>query len=86
MSSSLGYSKRAWQDARNLALARARHRCQHQRCGATTNLVVHHRDGLGPSGPRATDPANLVVVCRRHHLDEHRAEHDRGDRIWPPER
>jgi 5-methylcytosine-specific restriction endonuclease McrA len=83
-SSSLGYSRAAWQAARAAALQRARHRCQ--RCGSTDQLVVHHRDGRGPMGPRATDPANLIVLCRRHHLDQHRAEHDHPTRVWPPER
>jgi hypothetical protein len=38
------------------------------------------------TGPRATDPANLVVLCQRHHLDQHRHQHDQPARIWPPER
>lgn len=28
---------------------------------------VHHRDGLGPSGPRGHDPSNLAALCQRHH-------------------
>ena len=28
---------------------------------------VHHRDGLGPKGPRGHDPANLQALCHSHH-------------------
>jgi len=64
-----GYYGRRWQQARSLALARARHRCE--RCGARQVLVVHHRDELGMTGPRAYDPRNHLVVCRRCHRLAH---------------
>ncbi len=28
---------------------------------------VDHVDGLGPTGPRGHDPANLRALCHRHH-------------------
>lgn len=28
---------------------------------------VHHRDGLGPNGPRGHDPTNLQALCHAHH-------------------
>jgi hypothetical protein len=33
-------------------------------------LEVHHRDEQ-PTGPRAHDPANLIVYCRGCHSSEH---------------
>jgi 5-methylcytosine-specific restriction enzyme A len=28
---------------------------------------IHHKDGLGPQGPRGFDEANLVPLCHSHH-------------------
>lgn len=28
---------------------------------------VHHRDGLGPTGPKGYDFANLMALCHSHH-------------------
>jgi hypothetical protein len=79
-----GYGQRRWQDARSIALDQARHRCR--RCGRSDRLVVHHRDGLGMDGPRATDVRNLEVICAGCHRREHPdlLVHDRA--VWPPER
>jgi 5-methylcytosine-specific restriction endonuclease McrA len=64
-----GYGQVRWQRARAGALSRARHRCQ--TCGSTTALRVHHLDGQGMTGPRATDPTNLRVLCARCHARRH---------------
>ena len=85
MTSGYGYTRRAWRDARALALAKGRYRCS--RCGRGGNLAVHHLDGKGPLGPRGCDPTNLRVPCRSCHVREHAtaltdARSDR--RRWPP--
>jgi 5-methylcytosine-specific restriction endonuclease McrA len=36
-------------------------------CGATADLEVHHVTPAADGG--ATTPGNLVVLCRRHHLE-----------------
>jgi 5-methylcytosine-specific restriction endonuclease McrA len=82
MTSSLGYSRAAWQRIRRQALARAGNRCQRcQRQPPNVTLVVHHVDR---DGPVAT--TRVVVLCRGCHLSEHRDEHPPGRRVWPPER
>ena len=84
------YSGKQWGKAREQALQRAGHRCQHigplGRCDATTTLVVHHRDG-NASGPRAHRLSNLRVLCRAHHRALHRPELSPAageHRVWPP--
>lgn len=37
-----------------------------ERCGATTNLTVHHRVALKEGGAMI-DLENLVALCRAHH-------------------
>lgn len=39
---------------------------------------VHHRDGLGPRGPRGYDWANLQGLCRSHHAKLTAAEKPAG--------
>ena len=58
--------------------------------GGSDQLVVHHRDGLGMTGPNATGAENLEVLCRRCHRDVHalELEHaaERAGHHWPPQR
>jgi 5-methylcytosine-specific restriction protein A len=64
-----GYGHR-WRE-----LARA-YRTRHPVCerpGCTRpSALVHHRDGLGPRGPRGFDVTNLEAICRPCHTAAHR--------------
>jgi len=40
--------------------------CQYFGCGEPA-VDVHHVDGLGPTGPRGFDWANLKGLCHAHH-------------------
>jgi 5-methylcytosine-specific restriction endonuclease McrA len=64
-----GYGQARWLQARALALRHGGYRCA--TCGATKNLRVHHRDGLGMTGPRATHQPNLIVQCESCHRRAH---------------
>lgn len=59
---------RPWKRLREQALARARYRCEG--CGAAgLPLEVHHVRSLRLGGPELPPLAELVVYCRRCHLD-----------------
>jgi hypothetical protein len=73
------YSAKAWRDVRAQALSRAGHRCEARGCRTTKQLVVHHIDELGLTGPRALDLGNVRVLCRYHHALAHEHQHQ-----WPP--
>lgn len=63
------YASARWQRTRNLAIIRARFTCQ--KCHrAGVDLEAHHRVPLAEGGA-AYEQANIVVVCRRCHLEEH---------------
>lgn len=47
-------------------------------CGRRPTALVHHRDGLGPGGPRGYDTANLIAVCRHCHTQAHRTLANHG--------
>lgn len=64
-----GYGQTRWLTARATALQRARHRCH--MCGSKHSLRVHHIDGRGMTGPRATDLTNLRVLCESCHRKAH---------------
>ena len=42
-----------------------------ERCGRDHAHHVHHRDGLGPTGPNGLEPSNLLAVCRSCHAKLH---------------
>ena len=42
-----------------------------QRCGRSGRLEVHHKVKVSKGGAKY-DPANLEVICRACHFDEHR--------------
>jgi 5-methylcytosine-specific restriction enzyme A len=48
------------------AFLRAHPWCQEPGC-TQRSAETHHRDGLGPSGPRGHDWSNLEALCKRHH-------------------
>lgn len=48
-------------------------------CGATTKLIVHHKDGNGRgSDSPNNDDENLTTLCRACHLEVHRKELQAG--------
>ena len=65
-----GYGAR-WRRTRNAYIAEFPD-CE--RCAAigrrVPGLDVHHRDGLGPTGPRGYDWTNLETLCRSCHRRE----------------
>lgn len=75
---------------REAALRRDGYKCV--RCGNTRQLCVHHKDRRGRNVPPALKNnklENLETICRRCHLNEHRAEQNRagvGKRIWAARR
>ena len=73
------YGRRAWEEARVEAKARARFRCA--RCGATERLEVHHVRPVSAGGA-ALDQANLRVLCRDCHFRTHPGRVERMMRDW----
>ncbi len=65
-------SKRLWRAVRRKVLDARGWRCS--RCGTARRLEVHHRTALVDGGA-AYDPANLVILCRFCHLEEHHPKH-----------
>ena len=59
---------------REAALARDGYRCV--RCFSEKKLTVHHKDrtGRGVDSGHNHDLSNLETLCRRCHIEEHRAE------------
>jgi 5-methylcytosine-specific restriction enzyme A len=47
-------------------------------CGRRPTALVHHRDGLGPHGPRGYDTENLIAICRHCHTQAHRQLANQG--------
>ncbi len=58
-------------DARWAAFAKrflaTRPYCEHESGCSEKAVHVHHRDDLGPRGPRGYDPDNLQPLCHSHH-------------------
>lgn len=71
------YASADWEHARDAALTRDAHLCQHclQQGEITPAVMVHHIIELTPaniSDPSiATDPSNLVSLCDRCHKKVH---------------
>lgn len=71
------YASADWERARDAALTRDAHLCQHclQQGEITPAIMVHHIIELTPaniSDPSiATDPSNLVSLCDRCHKKVH---------------
>jgi 5-methylcytosine-specific restriction enzyme A len=63
-----GYGHR-WADV-SRAYRRKHPTCE--RCHERPSALVHHKDGLGPLGPRGLEWNNLEAVCRRCHTAAHR--------------
>jgi 5-methylcytosine-specific restriction protein A len=63
-----GYTHR-WGDLAR-AYRRAHPTCERPGCTRPAALV-HHKDGLGPLGPRGLDVDNLEALCRRCHSHAH---------------
>lgn len=65
--------ERHYAGMREPVLQRDGYRCL--RCGSSASLVVHHRDrnGRGTAEPN-NDIENLETLCRKCHINEHRAE------------
>lgn len=58
---------------RELALQRDNYQCS--RCGTSEQLTVHHKDGSGRgSDTHNNDLENLVTLCRKCHVEEHRED------------
>lgn len=55
----------AWRKSSRAYLARHR-KCEYPGC-RQPSYETHHRDGLGPTGPRGHDPANFMALCKGHH-------------------
>jgi len=65
--------ERHFNGQRELALSRDNFRCT--RCKQARRLIVHHIDGNGRGSKRPNNKlSNLVTLCRRCHLIEHRHE------------
>lgn len=73
-----GYGQARWLRARAAALSRAGYRCEAPGCSSKRSLRVHHKDGRGMDGPDACNPANLVVLCHKHHIQAHAPDRMRG--------
>jgi len=73
------YSSKQWQDCRDSYAAQRRHLCEN--CLArgiyTPGVIVHHIEELTPANiqrPEVTlNPANLRLVCRDCHAEEHKS-------------
>jgi 5-methylcytosine-specific restriction protein A len=83
---SRGYSTAAWQTARRMYLAGHPH-CEAFSIENGTAIYcgepateVDHIDGLGPRGPRGTDPTNLRALCKTHHSQRTGRDHKPGSR------
>lgn len=74
-----GYDAR-WRHTRRRYLATHPH-CEEPRCAARAT-EVHHRDGLGPSGPRGHDADNLEALCKRHHSQRTARDQRAGTAAW----
>ena len=58
---------------REVILERDGRKCT--KCGSTKLLLVHHKDRQGsPVKVKNNDESNLVTLCRKCHINEHRAE------------
>jgi 5-methylcytosine-specific restriction endonuclease McrA len=60
-----------WREARQEALERDSHECQH--CSTTENLCVHHKiERLEFDDPsEAHELSNLVTLCEKCHYEAH---------------
>jgi 5-methylcytosine-specific restriction endonuclease McrA len=54
-----------WKLVRRFALQRARHRCQHPGCYATTHLEVHHLSYANLGNERTCDVRVLCASCHQ---------------------
>jgi 5-methylcytosine-specific restriction protein A len=64
----IGAAGRNWRRARDEYL-RFHQTCE--RCNSAPAHHVHHKDGLGPTGPNGLEPSNLLAVCRGCHAKIH---------------
>ena len=64
-----------WNNAKNMALARANYQCEAEGCGRRGGLEVHHEIRLEPWESRHNSPKNsqdnLRVLCRSCHEKAH---------------
>lgn len=72
-----GYTLARYQQARSRYL-REHPICEW--CDFVPAAHVHHRDGLGPRGPRGCDPRNLQALCASCHSRVTAREHGPGTR------
>lgn len=76
---------RRWQATRKAAFERDSYRCT--RCGkagrleASSRLHAHHQQRLADAGD-PYDLANIVSLCREHHIAEHRRPLTPGEQEW----
>ena len=68
---SVGHHGANWRKARRAALERAAYRCELPDCRKSSRLEVHHVTPIYEGG--TNEPANLRVLCRKHHVREHYA-------------
>lgn len=57
----------AWR-RKSAAIRKARPTCE--RCHVAPSTHVHHKDGLGPDGPRGLEDSNLEALCTSCHSRE----------------
>jgi predicted transcriptional regulator len=67
-----GYDKlrksKKWQELRQAVMERDGHRCV---CGATENLIVHHRN----HDDNSNTMSNLITICQPCHASYHRLQY-----------
>lgn len=61
-----------WKDAKLAALRRDNFRCTNPNCGGTQNLDVHHIIPRAQRSDLALDLDNLVTLCKKCHILQHR--------------
>jgi hypothetical protein len=74
----IGPDGRAWRRER-AAFLRRNPLCQHDDGCVEPAAHVHHKDGLGPTGPLGLDHSNFVGLCPSHHGQVEDAKRRRDD-------
>lgn len=65
-----GRDRRYFDGKREIVLWRDFYQCR--KCGSLDDLVVHHIDGNGRGKTPNNDTNNLITLCKKCHINEHR--------------